>query len=85
MVDGSCDARQRAQPIEPRQADRERRGGVAGECFALAFEAGREIGRATRSHGVSSGGAWVSFRRRLMTPMVRAAWENTNAASGQLF
>jgi hypothetical protein len=27
----------------------------------------------------------VSFRRRLMTPMVRAAWENTNAASGQLF
>ncbi len=59
MVDGSCDARQRTQAIEPRQADRERRGGVAGECFALAFEAGREIGRATRSHGVSSGGVGV--------------------------
>ncbi|CAG9205826.1 hypothetical protein BVI1335_1800004 [Burkholderia vietnamiensis] len=27
----------------------------------------------------------ASFGRRLMTPMVRAAWENTNAGSGQLF
>jgi hypothetical protein len=75
---------QRAQTVEPRQADRERRRGIARIGGALAFEAGGELGWATRSHGVSSG-VLASFGRRLMTPMVRAAWENTNAGSGQLF
>ncbi|WP_430507384.1 hypothetical protein, partial [Burkholderia sp. BCCCDS15] len=59
--------------------------GERGEFGAPACEAGCVIGRATRSHGVSSGGRWRRSGDDWMTPMVLAAWENTNAASGQLF
>jgi len=91
MVDGSSGVRQRAQAAGARQAGREWRGGVAGERSefgefgAPACEAGGGIGRATRSHGVSSGGRWRRSDDDWMTSMVLAAWENTNAASGQLF
>ncbi|HIH2748976.1 hypothetical protein L3V59_32850 [Burkholderia aenigmatica] len=96
-VDGSGGVRQRTPAAGTRQASRERRGGGAGErgesgkrgkrgeCCALACEAGCGIGRATLSHGVSSGGQWGRSDDDWMTPMVLAAWENTNAASGQLF